>query len=459
MAEYNGNNQEDPNASDAEITTEQTEKLIQFQDLTGNEDTDECRSILQRHNWNIETAVQDTLNVSEGRPTVFDTPSSRIEPPPPEVNTHSSDQRIYTVQRAHQRPSLLQWGYWAILFPFRFVTFTLWDILQWVLRFFRPDPRRIVTDPVGDVLAFIDKFNEQYGRDHPTFYQGTYTQALTDAKGELKFLLVYLHGDNHEDTPVFCRETLCNNEVTEFINTRMLFWAASTNTPEGYRVSHALREATYPFLALIVLRENKMTVVQRIEGAIEPQDLIARLTRVMAETEAYLVSIRHERQQRVQTNTLRQQQDEAYHESLRQDREKERRRQEEKDRKQRQVEEQLEREMEEQRQVQEREELKQAKASSLPSEPDPQDPNAIHVVVKLPCGTRLERCFLKTDPLQVVYDFVFIQDDAPSEFRLQTNYPRRVLPCQATPDPDDDITIQSFGLAQKEMIYVQDTSD
>ena len=25
-----------------------------LQDLTGNEDTDECRSILQRHSWNIE---------------------------------------------------------------------------------------------------------------------------------------------------------------------------------------------------------------------------------------------------------------------------------------------------------------------------------------------------------------------------------------------------------------------
>ncbi|XP_022103589.1 FAS-associated factor 2-like [Acanthaster planci] len=459
MAEYNGNNQEGPDAPDGEITTEQTEKLIQFQDLTGNENTDECRSILQRHNWNIETAVQDTLNVNEGRPTVFDTPRSRIETPPPEVNTYSSDQRIYTVQRAQPRPSLLQWGYMAILFPFRFVTFTLWDIVQWVLRFFRPDPRRTVTDPVGDVVSFIGRFNEQYGRDHPTFYQGTYSQALTDAKRELKFLLVYLHGDDHEDTPVFCRETLCNNEVTEFINTRMLFWAASINTPEGYRVSLALREPTYPFLALIVLRENKMTVVQRIAGAIQPQDLIDRLNRVMADTEAYLVSMRHERQQRVQANTLRQQQDEAYHESLRQDREKERRRQEEKDRKQRELEEELEKQIQEQRRIQEREELKLAKAASLPAEPDPTNPDAIRVVVKLPCGTRLERCFLKTDPLQVVYDFVFIQDDAPSEFRLHTNYPRRLLPCQAVPEPDDDTTIQGFGLAQKEMIYVQDTSD
>ena len=33
-------------------------------------------------------------------------------------------------------------------------------------------------------------------------------------------------------------------------------------------VSQALRENTYPFLALVVLRDNKMTVVARIEGPI-----------------------------------------------------------------------------------------------------------------------------------------------------------------------------------------------
>ncbi len=107
---------------------------------------------------------------------------------------------------------------------------------------------------------------------------------------------------------MFCRNTLCNAELAEYINTEMLFWACNTNSPEGYRgvhcftaccifkrtgkadvsqqlcsvttasrknsvlshfaVSQALRENTYPFLALVVLRDNKMTVVARIEGPI-----------------------------------------------------------------------------------------------------------------------------------------------------------------------------------------------
>ena len=40
-------------------------------------------------------------------------------------------------------------------------------------------------------------------------------------------------------------------------------WACSVDSVEGYRVSQALRENTYPFLAVIVQREFRMTVVGR----------------------------------------------------------------------------------------------------------------------------------------------------------------------------------------------------
>ena len=34
-----------------------------------------------------------------------------------------------------------------------------------------------VTDPVGDVTRFIRNFNDKYGMEHPTFYQGSYSQV------------------------------------------------------------------------------------------------------------------------------------------------------------------------------------------------------------------------------------------------------------------------------------------
>lgn len=121
------------------------------------------------------------------------------------------------------------------------------------------------------------------------------------------------------------RNTLCSEEVVTFVNTRMLFWACSTSRAEGYRgklssfehvafqftvihmhkfthgllwlssVSQALRENTYPFLAMIMLKDRKMTVVGRLEGVIQPEDLINQLNFIMEANQTYLMSERLER--------------------------------------------------------------------------------------------------------------------------------------------------------------------
>ncbi|XP_071959337.1 FAS-associated factor 2-like [Antedon mediterranea] len=447
-------------AEGSEITPEQTEQLIQFQDLTGIEDMDKCRQILERHNWNIEIAVQDTFNESEGRPSVFeDQVRERRREVEPVVNVNPVDQRVFTIIRPQPVTTWSQWFTMLVISPFRFTFSTFYGIFNWVRRLIWPDPRRIVVDPVADVMSFIHNYEETYGAIHPTFYQGTYSQAVNDAKKELKFLLVYLHSGEHQDTPSFCRQTLGNTDVCEFINTRMLFWAASIDTPEGYRVSLTLRENTYPFLAIIVQRDSRMTVVARIEGAIKPQDLIQRLTRVMNDMEGYLVAARHDREARQFTQTLRQQQDQAYEESLKADQEKARKRKEEDDKKKMEEINAQKLADEEERKIQERDELKRQKLESLPVEADANDADSIKVVFKMPNGMRLERCFLNSQSLQVVYDYIFVQDDVPNEFQIVTNYPRRVLQCQSTDDVPTVQTLSEAGLQKREMLYVQDISD
>lgn len=75
----------------------------------------------------------------------------------------------------------------------------------------------------------------------------------------------------------------------------MLLWACNVNTGEGYRVSQILRERTYPFMAVIVMRDGRMTVVARMEGAVDGPELARRLRSVMHENEANLVAERAER--------------------------------------------------------------------------------------------------------------------------------------------------------------------
>lgn len=263
----------------------------------------------------------------------------------------------------------------------------------------------VVTDPLGDVLNFIQNYNEKFP-EHPVFYQGTYAQALNDAKRELKFLLVYVHSESKSETTSFCRDTLSNPQVVEYVNRRMLFWACDVSSPEGYRVSHSINARTYPVLVIIALRANKMVIMGRMEGYCGAEELIRRMETVVNDNEVWLNQARQERLERDLTQTLRQQQDEAYQMSLRADQEKQRRKQEEREKELRAQQAIVEEQLAEQQRLENIERLKLELATQVPSEPEPGAPGTISIVFKLPSGLRLERRFHASNTLKVSSDFM-----------------------------------------------------
>uniref|UniRef100_T1JCR2 UBX domain-containing protein n=1 Tax=Strigamia maritima TaxID=126957 RepID=T1JCR2_STRMM len=429
-------------ADEEELSPVQTEKLLQFQDLTGIEEIDRCRRLLEMHNWDIEVAVQDTLNMQEGSPSVFHPPSNNA----PQVVTHPDDQRVYIASASSRQLGLVGWTYYFLTFPVRLLYNTFFSLLSFAY----------VTDPVADVMNFITDYETRYGTLHPVFYQGTYSQVLNDAKRELKFLLVYLHSDEHQDTAEFCRSTLRNADLIQFVNINTLFWACSVRSPEGYRVSQALRENSYPFLAVIVLRENRMTVVARIEGIMKPVELLTRLRQVLSENEGSLIAARADRHERNLNQTIRQQQDEAYLESLKADQEKEKRKREEQEKKEKIEQDVRDQQMAAERKREEISRLKVELAYLIPQEPPLNHPDCIRIVIKLPNGTRLERRFLKTCSLKVLYYYVFCHPDSPNQFQVVTNFPRRVLPCEPSTDNPDPPTFAFIGLGPSETLFVHD---
>ncbi len=320
----------------------------------------------------------------------------------------------------------------------KWVPFSLHLILKIQLIIFL-DP--VVTDPLGDVTKFIDEYNSKYPV-HPVFYRGTYSQALNDAKRELKFLLVFLHSETNSPVSAiagpgekvtecvnFCRNTLSHPEVIEYINTHMLLWACDVSSPEGYRVSHSINAKSYPIMVMIGLRAHKMIVMGRMEGECKPEELMRRLRTVVQENSVWLNQARNERLERSFTQTLRQQQDLAYEQSLRADQEKERKKQEELAEQKR-----AQQALEEEKLAAERkktliEELKMELAMSVPSEPQENATDAISIVFKLPNGMRITRRFLTSDSLVVIHNFIFCHPDAPDHFEITQNFPKRVLNC------------------------------
>uniref|UniRef100_U5EWD1 Putative fas-associated factor 2 n=1 Tax=Corethrella appendiculata TaxID=1370023 RepID=U5EWD1_9DIPT len=433
------------------LTNEQTEKVIQFQDLTGIDDMNVCRDILIRHQWDLEVAFQEHLNMREGRPSVYATESR-----PPQVVNDRFLQHVFSNNRASfSTPPSGIGGYigYFINYVFNLCYSTLSSIITAFLGMFR-DRERIVTDPVGDVLNFIGSYNDKYPQ-HPVFYQGTYAQALNDAKRELKFLLVYLHSDTNAEAAQFCRNTLSNQQVIDYINRRMLFWGCDIVSPEGYRVSHSINARSYPIMVMVGLRANKMIIMGRMEGECSPEELIRRMDTVTSDNEVWLQQARNDRLERDLTQTLRQQQDEAYEMSLRADQEKERRKQLERE-EQLRIQQEIEAELlAEQERKEDIERLKLELTSKVPSEPPQNSPDTISLVFKLPNGMRIERRFHSLNSLNDIHNFIFCHPDAPDSFEITTNFPKRVLKCE-TKDAENVLTLLDVGLKSREVLFVSD---
>ncbi|KAG5876124.1 hypothetical protein JTB14_036164 [Gonioctena quinquepunctata] len=432
------------------LTADQTEKVLQFQDLTGIEDMTICRDVLQRHQWNLEVAVQEQLNMREGRPSVYASESR----PPAVVSDHLGQHFYYSPPTDGSGSGFKGFIRNVFSFMWNMCYGTLITVLQISRRLlgleFRPR-----TDPTQEVMEFIRTYEEKYSQDHPVFYQGTFSQVLNDAKRELRFLLVYLHVVDATDTELFCRETLSNPDVVRFINQTFLFWACSINSEEGKRTLNATKANNFPFLAVLVLKENRMTIVGRLEGYSDPGLLVQRLSSVVNEYEMNLVSARADRYEASINRSLRFQQDEAFLESLRADQEKEKRREE-----QRLAQEAEKRRLEEEirAEVERRQSIAQDKINSVyrvPDEPEASHPDAVHVVFKLPCGSRLERRFLKTHSLESVFYFVFCHPKAPDSFEITTNFPKRVLKCHPE-NAEFFQTLEQAGLKNREVLFIND---
>ncbi|XP_022224868.1 FAS-associated factor 2 [Drosophila obscura] len=454
------------------LTNEQTEKVLQFQDLTGIEDMNICRDVLIRHQWDLEVAFQEQLNIREGRPTMF---AASTEVRAPAVINDRFLQQVFsanmpggrTVSRVPSGPMPRSFtgllGY-VINFVFQYFYSTLTSIVSAFVNLGGGNEPRLVTDPLGDVMKFIHDYYERYP-EHPVFYQGTYAQALNDAKQELRFLIVYLHKDpsKNPDVDSFCRETLSSRSIIDYINTHTLLWGCDVSSPEGYRVMQTITVRNYPLMVMISLRANRMMIVGRFEGDCTPEELLRRLQSVTAANEVWLSQARADRLERNFTQTLRRQQDEAYEQSLLADEEKERIRQRERDvvRQAQEAEERARQNVELRKQEIAKQKIELA--TLVPAEPPADVAGVIAVVFKMPSGTRLERRFHQTNSLLDVYHFLFCHPESPDEFEITTNFPKRVLYTKADMDGAEGAanetlnkTLQDVGLKNREVLFVND---
>lgn len=120
------------------LTPDQTEKVLQLQDLIGIEDMVVCRDILTRHQWDLELAIQEQLNLREGRPSMFASSSDNREP---QVINDRYLQRVFINNRDPTPPGLTGILGFIVNYVFNFCYSTLSSIITTIRDIIRGNER------------------------------------------------------------------------------------------------------------------------------------------------------------------------------------------------------------------------------------------------------------------------------------------------------------------------------
>ncbi|ORX68863.1 UBX-domain-containing protein [Anaeromyces robustus] len=436
------------------LTDNQREVLESFQNLSGEDDLEKTIKLLQRFNWDLESAYQyyfggeldNDDSTSSSRNNLINNNRNNNN----RQNNHGNNQVSHPIGRLFE----------LIFSPVRIAI----SILKYIFDMFPNSFKKLIEGSDQHRSArmtcaekFIQYFEENYGEKHPTFYRGTYKQALLDIKDNYQILVVIVNSPEHDDTPEFCRNVISSDVFIDYLKERnFVVWAGSVNEIEGYKVNNVFGVTTYPFIGLVAHQRKRPIISEKIEGLQPVEDIIQKIDQKYEQLSVQLQSELAEQREREQSRIIRQEQESAYEESLRKDRERERKEKLERERKQREEELARQRQMEYERKVEEKRKYKQRLAESLPPEPNEDECETAQLSIRFPDGSRVIRSFRADDKLQIVYDFVESKDLGPldilSEIILVNTFPRKEY-------TEKDQTLESLGLCPSSSLIVEEKDD
>ncbi|KAH3661744.1 hypothetical protein OGAPHI_005922 [Ogataea philodendri] len=287
----------------------------------------------------------------------------------------------------------------------------------------------------------------------PDFLECAYSHALHFAKKDARWLVLYIHSEENQDTKSFVDDVLINPAFLQYIKDKqMLVWGGDIKDSEAFQVANQFKVTKLPFLGLLCLTVTEtptasgiqqsspvLSMVCKIQGPTPVEKVISKFQKSYSKFNPTLQTLRAEFERLEHDRNTRQLQDQAYENSLQRDR----LRRLAEAREQRAHQEQL------QLAALKTQWLKWRKSTLLP---EPRSGGA-RTAIRLPNGSRLRRNFDKTAKIEEIYAFVEccqLNDveinDSDSlerpigyehryEFQIYTVYPREVV------SVDDDVAI------------------
>jgi len=96
-------------------------------------------------------------------------------------------------------------------------------------------PKRRQLLPQDTASRFVREFEELYGRRHIPFEQRAYADLTHHAKDNDVYLLVVLVSEEHDDTPAFCKDVLCDELLSEWVRGNdVVVWGGNVADSEAH---------------------------------------------------------------------------------------------------------------------------------------------------------------------------------------------------------------------------------
>jgi FAS-associated factor 2 len=96
-------------------------------------------------------------------------------------------------------------------------------------------PTRRQLPPQDTASRFVREFEELYGLRHIPFEQRGYADLTHHVKDNDVYLLVVLVSEEHDDTPAFCRDVLCDDQLSEWVRVNdVVVWGGNVADSEAH---------------------------------------------------------------------------------------------------------------------------------------------------------------------------------------------------------------------------------
>ncbi|KAK2835549.1 hypothetical protein Q5P01_016033 [Channa striata] len=291
------------------------------------------------------------------------------------------------------------------------------------------------------LLHFTAEFSSRYGETHPMFFIGSLEAASQEAfygkARDRKLLAIYLHNDDSVLVNVFCSQMMCADSIVSYLSQNFITWAWDVTKEAnkarlltmctrhfGSVVTQTIRTYKtdqFPLLFVVMGKRTSNEVLNVIQGNTTVDELMMRLMGAMEIFTAQQQEDIKDEDEREAREMVKREQDEAYRLSLEADRKK-------REAQEREEAEQVRLEQMRKEQEEEKEAIRLSLEQALPPEPDEESGEQISKLrIRTPSGEFLERRFLGSCKLQVLFDFVASKGYPFEEFKLLTTFPRKII--------------------------------